>query len=384
MAVNDIFSTGTNHAAGESEQRIRQLKKDSGLPVIGYLCCFAPPEIISASGAIPYRIMGIPGADNSDADAYVEPYGCTYVRNILARATRGEFDFLDGLVISHSCDMVQRLYGIWTYYHPLPYSYMFNVPHQISPWGRDFFERELDFFRESLEKFTGKEVTAGLLKEEISLFNENRNLIRRLYSLRKAAPPLIKSSEMLDLLIMGGTLPARDYNQMLNAKVREVEQRKTDGKPGPRILVWGSIMDDHALLDIIEEAGGNVVADDTCIGFRVWEKDVPETDNPYMDLTEHYFINFQCPRTDRGPGVKRFSYLLERAREYNVDAIIGYVISFCDPHKFDYPDLRDYLKKEGLPLLLIDDNYSYEPAESIKTRVQAFLEMIGKQDSDCR
>ncbi len=360
----------------ENEQQIRQLKKESGLPVIGYLCCFAPPEIISASGAIPYRITGIPGADNSDADAYVEPYGCTYVRNILARAARGEYDFLDGLVISHSCDMVQRLYGIWTYYHPLPYSYMFNVPHQVSPWGRDFFERELGFFQESLEKFTDNKVTKEKLKESISLFNENRALIRRLNNLRKSSPPLVKGSEMLDLLMMGGTLPAKDYNSMLNEKLKESEMKSTDGNTGPRIMIWGSIVDDPALLRIIEDAGGNVVTDDTCIGFRVWDKDIPETDNPYEGLTEHYFINFQCPRTDRGPGTERFEYLAQRAREYNVDGIIGYVISFCDPHKFDYPDLRDYLKKEGLPLLLIDDNYSFEPAESIKTRIQAFLEMI--------
>ena len=376
MTVNNKDSLKSNNAARKSEQQIRQLKKDSGLPVIGYLCCFAPPEIISASGAIPYRITGIPGADNSEADAYVEPYGCTYVRNILARAVRGEFDFLDGLIISHSCDMVQRLYGIWTYYHPLPYSYMFNVPHQVSPWGRNFFERELGFFQESLGNFTGSTVTEKNLRETISLFNENRALVRRMHELRKSNPPLVKGTEMLDLLIMGGTIPAMDYNHLLNKKLKEAEQLNPDVCAGPRILVWGSIMDDPALLNIIEDAGGHIVTDDTCIGFRVWEKNVPETGNPYIDLTDHYFVNFQCPRTDRGPGTERFNYLMQRAREYKVDAVIGYIISFCDPHKFDYPDLRDYLKKEGLPLLLIDDNYSFEPAESIKTRIQAFLEMI--------
>ncbi|MGM0651474.1 MAG: 2-hydroxyacyl-CoA dehydratase subunit D [Bacillota bacterium] len=376
MTVNNKDGLKSNNAARVNEQQIRQLKKDSGLPVIGYLCCFAPPEIISTSGAIPYRITGIPGIDNSEADAYVEPYGCTYVRNILARATRGEFNFLDGLIISHSCDMVQRLYGIWTYYHPLPYSYMFNVPHQVSPWGRDFFERELGFFQESLENFTGNTVTEEKLKKTIFLFNKNRALIRQIYNLRKSNPPPVRGSEMLDLLIMGGTLPAKDFNILLNNKLSEAEKRSTDSSNGPRILVWGSIMDDPALLKMIEEAGGHIVTDDTCIGFRVWDNDVPETDNPYLGLTEHYFLNFQCPRTDRGPGIERFEYLLQRAREYKVDAVIGYAISFCDPHKFDYPDLRDYLKKEGLPLLLIDDNYSFEPAESIKTRIQAFLEII--------
>lgn len=314
--------------------------------------------------------------DNSAADAYVEPYGCTYVRNILARAAKGELDFLDGLIISHSCDMVQRLYGIWTYYHPRPYSYLFNVPHQIKPWSRRFFERELGFFQESLEQFTGHKVPAESLKTTIARYNRNRALIREFYQLRKIDPPLISGSEMLDLLMAGGALPAEDYTVLLEETLREIKTRSAEGKSLPRILIWGSIMDDPALFSIVEEAGGAVVADDTCIGFRVWEKDVPETGNPYEGLTEHYFVNFQCPRTDRGPGVKRFDYLLERARDYRVDGVVGYCISFCDPHKFDYPDLRDYLKQEGLPMLLIDDNYSFEPSGAIKTRLQAFIEML--------
>jgi benzoyl-CoA reductase subunit C len=365
------------HSASElSEEQVRHLKSESGKPVIGYLCCFAPPEIISAAGAIPYRITGQPGADASAADAFVEPYGCSYVRNILARAAEGKLDFLDGLIISHSCDMIQRLYGIWTYNRPLPYSYLFNVPHQVTPWAQSFFKRELNFFRESLEKFTGQEVPPEKLKSEIAQYNRSRTLIRDLYELRKEAPPLVEGSEMLDLLIAGGGMPAHAFAALLAEKITEIKERRIEWTKAPRILVWGSIMDDPALYRIIEEAGGKVVADDTCIGFRVWDKDVPLTDDPYDGLTEHYFLNFQCPRTDRGPGVERFGYLLQRAREYKVDAIIGYSISFCDPHKFDYPDLRDYLKKEGLPMLLIDDNYSFEPAGAIKTRVQAFIEML--------
>ncbi len=363
--------------AEESENRIRRIKAESGKPVIGYLCCFAPPEIISASGALPFRITGRPGEDNSAADAYVEPYGCTYVRNILARAVKGELDFLDGLVISHSCDMVQRLYGIWTYYPPLPYSYMFNVPHQVSPWGQDFFKRELAFFWESLEKFTGGKITAESLKETTAVFNRNRSLVRELYDIRKEAIPPVEGSEILDLLIEGGSLPPEYFTTLLEEKLAVIKKRPRGTVRAPRLMVWGSIMDDPSLLRMIEEAGGRVVADDTCIGFRVWEKDVPVTEDPLDGFTEHYFVNFQCPRTDRGPGTGRFDYLLQRAREYNADGIIGYCISFCDPHKFDYPDLRDYLKAAGLPMLLIDDNYSFEPAGSIKTRLQAFIEMIG-------
>ena len=364
--------------ASQPEARVSELRQESGRPIIGYLCCFAPPEIISAAGAIPYRITGRPGEPTAEADAYLEPYGCSYVRNVFTQALKGRLDFLDGLVISHSCDLVQRLYGIWTYYRPFPYSRLFNVPHQVTPWAERFFKRELGFFKESLEQFTGQAVTAEKLREEIDLANRNRALIRELYQLRLKNPPLIKGSEMLSLLLAGGWLPAEEFNTLLNEALEEVEARSPEGTPRPRILVWGSLLDNIAFYRMIEEAGGEVAADDTCIGFRLFEKDIPATDDPDEGLKEHYFVNFQCPRTDRGPGTGRFDYLLERAREYNVDGVISYIISFCDPHKFDYPDLRDYLKEADFPMLLIDDNYSFTPAGTIQTRLQAFIELLAR------
>jgi len=240
--------------ASQPEARVSELRQESGRPIIGYLCCFAPPEIISAAGAIPYRITGRPGEPTAEADAYLEPYGCSYVRNVFTQALKGRLDFLDGLVISHSCDLVQRLYGIWTYYHPFPYSRLFNVPHQVTPWAERFFKRELGFFKESLEQFTGQAVTAEKLREEIDLANRNRALIRELYQLRLKNPPLIKGSEMLSLLLAGGWLPAEEFNTLLNEALEEVEARSPEGTPRPRILVWGSLLDNIAFYRMIEEA----------------------------------------------------------------------------------------------------------------------------------
>ncbi|NLA27865.1 MAG: 2-hydroxyacyl-CoA dehydratase, partial [Firmicutes bacterium] len=244
-----------------------------------------------------------------------------------------------------------------------------------TPQAERFFKRELGFFRESLEDFTGREVTAESLAEEIKLTNSNRALIRELYRLRLENPPLIKGSEMLELLLAGRWLPSGEFHSLLKETLAGVKERFPQGLHRPRFLVWGSLLDDITFYRMIEEAGGEVVTDDTCIGFRLFEKDIPLSGDPYEALKNHYFINFQCPRTDRGPGRNRFDYILERAREYNVDGVIAYIISFCDPHKFDYPDLRDYLKEAGFPMLLIDDNYSFAPAGAIQTRLQAFIEM---------
>ena len=54
-----------------------------------------------------------------------------------------------------------------------------------------------------------------------------------------------------------------------------------------------------------------------------------------------------------------------------------YIYSFCDPHKFDAPDVRECLKKEGLPSLIIDDDYTLTSLAAIRTRIQAFVELLG-------
>jgi benzoyl-CoA reductase/2-hydroxyglutaryl-CoA dehydratase subunit BcrC/BadD/HgdB len=55
-----------------------------------------------------------------------------------------------------------------------------------------------------------------------------------------------------------------------------------------------------------------------------------------------------------------------------------YIYSYCDPHKFDAPDVREFLKKEGLPSLIIDDDYTLTNLAAIRTRIQAFVELLSE------
>lgn len=371
---------GLSYARSLVENRVEypQNIKNGGIPVIGYLCCFAPPEIIHAAGALPYRLTGKLGESTAEADAYLETYGCPYVRNIFSQSLKGNFDFLDGLVVSHSCDMVQRLYGIWTYYRPFSYQRMFNVPHQLFSWSQDFYKRELILFKQSLETFLNEEITDDKLRASINLYNSIRQQIRQLYSFRSNHPPLILGSELMEVLIAGEILTPEDFLQLLQEVNEEVSSRKGQKESGCRLLVWGSILDTPKFYQMIESAGGQVVADDICLGMRFWNQDVALTEDPCDGLKEHYFVNFRCPRTDRGKDVQRFDYLKNRVAEYKAEGVVGYTLSFCDPHKFDYPDLRDYLEEQGTPMNAIEDDYSFQSKESIATRIQAFIEMIKK------
>jgi bzd-type benzoyl-CoA reductase N subunit len=363
------------------EQRAKETRAQ-GAKVLGYLCCFAPMEIMSAAGLMPFRIMGRPGDEVVQANSLVESMGCPYVRNCFEQALLGNLDFTEGLVISHSCDMVQRVYGPWKSSQKPAYSYLFNAPHKASPWSIQFFERELLLFKESLEKFTGSPVSDEAILQEIQVSNENRALVRELYDLRSRDAALT-GVEMQRLLVVGMSVPAREFNGLLKEVRAEVQARPRQASDAPRILVWGSIIDHPKLYQIIEDAGGSVVGDDNCIGTRCYFNPIDTTEGVWRGLTKAYFEDFQCPRTDRGPGMARFDYVLDLVARYRVQGVVCYTYSFCDPHQLDYPDLRDLLESRGIPTLAINDDYTLGNIETIANRVLPFLEAV-KAGADLR
>ena len=64
-------------------------------------------------------------------------------------------------------------------------------------------------------------------------------------------------------------------------------------------------------------------------------------------------------------------------KEFKVDGAILYVYKYCDPFGFEVPARKAYYKSINVPLLHLEDVYSAGTIGQLRTRVQAFLEMIG-------
>ena len=134
---------------------------------------------------------------------------------------------------------------------------------------------------------------------------------------------------------------------------------------------------------MIENSGANVVMDDICIGARHFWTDVEVGNEPLKNLVNRYLEKVSCPRTFKkrvgsyeDDLENRFGYLGNFAREFNVNGVIHYVTRYCDTFAFDLPDVREYFKRAGLPILSIEDEYVTTGMARLKTRVQAFVEMI--------
>ena len=51
-------------------------------------------------------------------------------------------------------------------------------------------------------------------------------------------------------------------------------------------------------------------------------------------------------------------------------------LKFCDPHAFDYPYLKNAMDRENIPHLMLEIEDPLPAEGQLRTRFEAFLEML--------
>jgi bcr-type benzoyl-CoA reductase subunit C len=360
--------------------------KDEGKKLIGYVCSFVPLEIITASGCIPFRVRGNIHEPITTGDTLLETIVCPYYRSCFDLSVKQKYDFLSGMVIPHGCDSMVRSYSVWSYSLPFSYFHFVNIPSVCDESSFEFFNAELNTFRKSLGKFAGKEITDGDLAQAIRVYNENRDKVRALYEFRKGDPPLMSGTELTMLLTVGSSLPIDEANTLFDQVLADIKRReKSPINKGPRILIDGACLDNIEIIKLVEELGGNVVADTICNGARDYFPHTEVGGDPIDALSHRYLDKINCPKTYRekkadtfeGDIASRFGDIGAYAKEFKADGAILYVYKYCDPFGFEVPARKAYYKSINVPLLHLEDIYSAGTIGQLRTRIQAFLEMIG-------
>ena len=373
----------------DRSRRVRELRKD-GKKIIGYVCLYPPVEMITALGLIPFRVFGNMDEPITAADQVSITVVCPFLRSIIDLGIKGKFNFLDGIAGAHTCDVGAGLILQWRdYVKDTLFTHLIDIPHTDHAPAIEYFQHQLNSFQRHLEEFAGEKLTDEKLKRACELHNRQRQLVRQLYDLRKPDPPLLTSSENLEVLVALFSLPVDEGNQLLEDVLAGVKERKV--KPPAkkvRLMVWGPVFDNTALYDLIEDAGANVVVDDTCVGTRAFWADV-KAPCELQALAQHYLVDIKCPRTFRQAehaGTRRdydrdldsrFSYIKKAIKDWGVNGVVLQSVKYCDTHGYEVPNLRHYLDTLGIPGIYIEHDYSERSMATIKTRVEAFVETLG-------
>ncbi len=351
--------------------------KGQGGKVLGYFCSAMPEEIATAAGMLPVRLRAT-GSDGTElSDSFLSSLNCTFPRHAFNMALKGEYDFVDAMVMFNSCDHIRRVYDHWVRQIKTPYVKIFSLPKKAEAAQIDWFRGELDQLCADLREHFGVELDDAGLAKAIKQHNLTRRLLRRLYDLRKAERPPISGAECLAVTVSSTAMAAADYNEVLEQLLEDLEG--SDGLPRPRarLLVMGGELDDPRYLKEIEDQGCLVIADSLCFGSRLFWKDVDENDpDPLQALARYYVADRpSCARMFTEYD-KRAAYVREMIRDFDVDGAIFERLTFCEIYGFEQYSMANDFKEWQVPLLCMDREYILGAIGQLRTRVQAFLETM--------
>ncbi len=351
----------------------------AGGKVVGHFCSHVPTEVLTAAGVLPLRMRGTGSTGTELSDAYFSNLNCSFVRHTFNQAMRGEYDFLEGLICVSSCDHVRRVYDNWKRQIETPLVMIMALPKKVGDPQIEWYREEIDILVRAVSEHFQVDVTTDRLAEAIRLHNRTRALQRRLYALRKAADPPITGAETLAVMVAGTSMPREHYNELLEELIRDLQER-SNGTGGyrARLMIVGSELDDPEYVRVIEDQGGLVVTDSVCFGTRTMWVDVDENDEPVSALARYYIHDRPtCPRMNEDRD-RRAAFLRELIDEFSVDGVIGERMMFCDVWCAEhYMNDLDF-KEQGVPFLQLDREYVMAAKGQLRTRVQAFLESMGK------
>jgi benzoyl-CoA reductase/2-hydroxyglutaryl-CoA dehydratase subunit BcrC/BadD/HgdB len=104
---------------------------------------------------------------------------------------------------------------------------------------------------------------------------------------------------------------------------------------------------------------------------------IEEDENALLSLARHSLKNISCPRMmEEFSG--RVKQILEAAEEFSADGIVLETMKFCDTWGVEASPMISALRESGLPVLKLEREYALTGVGQLSTRVQAFLESMGK------
>ena len=366
--------------------RIRELQeaKAQGRKIIGTFCVFVPEEVILAAGAVSVGLCAGAEIGTGAAEKILPRNTCALIKSFVGFKLARLCPFIEScdLVVGETtCDGKKKAYEIFADYAPV---YVMEIPQMKQACDRDLWKAEVRRFMARVEEVTGNTITADKLKEAIRLVNARRQVLQRLNRLRAAVPTPISGRDVLLINQISFYDDPVRFTAKIGELCGELEEKIKAGQgivpaTTPRLMLSGCPMavPNWKLPFLVESSGAVIVGEESCIGTRN-TRDLVEESGKTLDeqldaLVDRYFkIDCACFT----PNVERLDHIVEMARDLKVNGVVHYGLSFCQPYAMEALKVGKALEAANIPMLSIETDYSMEDVEQLKTRVEAFLEML--------
>ena len=349
-------------------------------PSIGWFCSYTPEEILHAAGFNPIGIKRSSGCE--DEDIYLGRSMCSFVHSIFGGALNNKYEYLDGVIIPHCCECMRRLYDGWVEWNDQvspSFAYQLDVPDFSTDLSIKYFSKNIIRFKEAIEKQYNCEISENSIIESINIYNKTRELLKKMYDLRKRPEPPISGTQVLEILEICMTTQKEIFNEYFEIFIESIAKNPIGYFKDfrYRILIYGGIYN-PALVKYIERdgTGGVVVCEDACLGARYFDKqvDLKEGADPYEAISTRYLSKMPCPRmSGRRHGEEMPDNLLELIKEYRADAVVYYITKRCDNLYWEYPVIQELLEKNNIPLKRIEGDIS---GDIQQREIRSFIEFL--------
>ncbi|SMH38962.1 2-hydroxyacyl-CoA dehydratase subunit D [Azospirillum agricola] len=384
MDKNEILSV-FNGVATDPLGYARAWKDANRRPVIGSFPMNFPGELAHAAGALPVILQ-----EAQDAITFghgvLFPFYCGYTRSVVDQAAKNDLDFLDAIMFGDHC--VQLLGAADAVRQLLPNTrviFFQLISSMCDPWTLGRSRESFETLKAELEDFVGRPVEDAALHASVRLFNRNRQLIRRLYEMRVSGAVALTATQMQAVVKSSMIMDKAEHTALLESLLEQVERNPEPSPQGIRLHLSGHFCQapKREILDMIEGCGAIVVGDDLYHGFRYISTDVRPDGDPIDALAEWYLARntgVPCPTRVQN-NVDWDGYLLNAIEREKAQGMIVLMAKFCEPHMYYYPEVKEAFERRGVPHLLIETEHEAMAIESLKTRVETFLEIVKRREA---
>lgn len=360
--------------------------KPDGIPSVGTYCVMVPPELIYAAGAMPVKLCGGSYTAFNVGDDIAPRDACPLVKAIMGFESIGVMPVYQEcqlMAVPITCDCKKKLAGYLAEHRK---TVTLHVPS-----GRDRdadmeqYVRELYLFSQKLTEITGTELSYERLSWACGMTAAAQYELSRFIELRRRYPLAVKGTHYMAAMNAISYTHISLWTQYMHDLCDETEQKAKRGEMAskenrPRILITGSpiVFPNFKLPLLIEEMGGALVADETCMGER-GAYDPPaivdqSTDGIMRALANKSTRPCTCPTfVDNKRRLYRIMQMLE---DYRVQGVIYHVLRGCLVYDYEYQVMEEELGKLGIPIIRVESDYNEEDVEQLRIRVEAFIELI--------
>ncbi len=349
--------------------------REAGGKVLGHFQVYFPEEIAHAAGMLPFKVRGAP-MEPMHADSRFGSYLCSILKTSLEMVLGGHVT-LDMFVTHPICDAARNLAAIWGRNFDYPCQILYLPQNANSSFAAQYLRNEYDRLKREIENITGRQVTDDDLRNSIQVFNRNRELLRRMYEIKRETPWLLSGYEAYLLMAVGGMIPREEHNQLLETALPMIEARQAKKQDKIRVVFEGGFCEQPPL-DMLRTLSQStyVVDDDLLIGLRWIVEDVPLEGDPLYNLAEAYIEKSSYSPVQHDLRKPKEKMLLERIQNARAEAAVVTAAKMCEPGLEEQVAYTHALDYHGIPYFVTEFEENMTSFDHLEIQLETFVETL--------